>query len=273
MTEPLRPLVSVIMPTYNAEAYIADAISSVLAQTYTELELLVVNDGSTDGTASIIERFNDPRIRVFNRKNGGIGKARNLALEHMRGSFLCLCDSDDMLPPRSIELRLRALLADPSAHFADGIVVVHDRSMKKVIRTFTPTFTGEPLIELASMTGSCFFGPSWMVRLDPGMKLHFNTEVTHAEDLMFFLSIADGRRYIHVDEATYHYRVTGHSSMSDIDGLARSLKYVQRWMAREVPGIPPSVARRFGRRRTRIIVGTYVKQGRYLKALSALFRR
>ncbi len=272
MAESMRPLVSVIMPTYNAEAYIADAITSVLAQTYAELELLVVNDGSTDGTAAIIASFDDPRMRVFERENGGIGKARNLALEHMQGSFLCLCDSDDRLPPDSIALRVDALLADPDAHFADGTVVVHDRSMRKVLRIFEPTFTGDPLIELASMTGSCFFGPSWMVRLEPSMKLHFNTEVTHAEDLMFFLSLASGRKYIHVDAPTYHYRVTGHSSMSNIEGLSRSLRYVQRWMAREIPELPPSVIRRFSRRRIRIIVGTYFKQRRYMKAFSALFR-
>jgi len=258
------------MPSYNAEAYIADAIASVLAQTHTNLELLIVNDGSTDRTASIIATFNDPRITVFHKENGGIGMARNVALDAMKGGFLCLCDSDDTLPPRSIQVRLEALQADPDAHFCDGVVVVHDRWMERVTRVFTPTFTGEPLLELASMTGSCFFGPSWMVRSDPGMYLRFNTEVSHAEDLLFFLSIAQGRKYIHVEEPTYNYRVTGHSSMSNIEGLARSLEYVQGWMKREL-SIPEPVLRSFGRRRIRIVAGTYFKQGRYLKALKALF--
>lgn len=271
MAEGTRPLVTIIMPTYNAEQYIAEAIDSVLAQTYTNWELLLVNDGSTDGTAAEIERFSDPRIRVFTKPNGGIGSARNLAISHMRGEYLSFCDSDDTLPMRSVEARLNALLADPDASFADGIVQVYDRHLQKIKREYKPKFTGETLLELVGMTGSCFLGCTWMIRLDPTMKLQFNTDVSHAEDLMFFMSIAAGRKYIHVDTEVYHYRITGHSSMSNVAGLADSLRYLQHWMKRNLPEVPAAAVRKFSWRRKRIIVGTYYQQGDYGKALKALF--
>ena len=272
MTEVRRPLVTIIMPTYNAELYIAEAVDSVLAQTYTNWELLLVNDGSTDGTAAVIERFSDPRIRVFTKPNGGIGSARNLALSHMRGEYLSFCDSDDTLPAGSVEARLTALLADPEASFADGVVHVYDRQLKEVKREYRPRFTGVPLLELVGMTGSCFLGCTWMIRLDPAMKLKFNTDVTHAEDLMFFMSIAAGRKYIHVDAQVYYYRVTGHSSMSNVEGLANSLRYLEHWMASDLPEVPGSAVRKFAWRRKRIIVGTYYQQRKYGKALKALFK-
>lgn len=268
----MDPLVSVIMPTYNAEPYIAEAIASVLAQTHREWELLIVNDGSTDGTVNEVARFNDPRIRLFHKPNGGIGSARNLALAHMRGRFLCLCDSDDVLPPRSIQARLELLLADPSAHFADGVVRVFDRDLRTELRVHRPSFTGEPLIELATLTGSCFFGPSWMVRWDPGMGVRFNEEVSHAEDLLFYLALAPGRRYVHTTEDVLHYRVTGHSTMSNIDGLARSYHYVHRWMRDHLPMLPKAALRTYRRKVRRIIAGTYWNAGRRRDAFRALLK-
>lgn len=122
MNSPPPPLVSVIMPAYNAEEFIAEAITSVLSQTHGELELLVVNDGSTDGTEAVVRSFNDPRIRYFQKENGGIGSARNMALDHMRGDFLCFCDADDTIPARSVEARLGLLLRDASLQDRKSVV-------------------------------------------------------------------------------------------------------------------------------------------------------
>lgn len=261
------PLVSVIMPTYNAEPYIGEAIASVLAQTWTNWELIIVNDGSTDGTAEVIARFNDPRIRVFHKTNGGIGCARNTALDNARGGFVCLFDSDDVLPPRSLEARVRALLDDPDAWFADGVVRVYDRELRIERRVYHPSFTGEPLIELVTLTGSCFFGPSWMVRWSPDISVRFNTEVTHAEDLLFFIQLSPGRRYIHTPEDILYYRVTGHSTMSNLDGLGRSYRYLCDFVARELPMVPRGAVKVMRRKVRRIMAGTFWKAGRHRTAL------
>src|SRR3954465_7326609 len=97
-----QPLITVIMPAYNAESYISDAIRSVMSQSYENWELLVVDDGSDDKTAEIITSFTDHRIRYFRQVNKGVSAARNLALTQLRGDYFCFFDSDDILPRKSL---------------------------------------------------------------------------------------------------------------------------------------------------------------------------
>lgn len=107
------PSVTVVMPAYNAERWIARAIESVLAQTLPEWELIVVNDGSTDETGAVVRGFDDPRIRLFNQSNGGAAHARNVGLRHSRGQYVALLDADDWFEPRHLQ-RTTAFLDEHS---------------------------------------------------------------------------------------------------------------------------------------------------------------
>ena len=100
-SSPPAPVVSVITPAYNAERYIEHTLESALRQTFREFELLVVDDGSTDGTAAIAQRYaeKDARFRVLRQTNRGIAAARNLAMRRARGRYLALLDSDDLWFP------------------------------------------------------------------------------------------------------------------------------------------------------------------------------
>jgi glycosyltransferase involved in cell wall biosynthesis len=99
------------MPAYNVEAYIAGAIESVLAQTFADYELLVVDDGATDGTAAIAEKFarRDDRVHLLRKGNGGLSSARNAALRHATGELLAILDSDDLWEPRFLEAQVGRL--------------------------------------------------------------------------------------------------------------------------------------------------------------------
>jgi glycosyltransferase involved in cell wall biosynthesis len=90
------PKVSVIMPTYNRAAFLPISVRSVLEQTYTDLELIIVDDGSTDGTEKVVKSIDDPRIKYYYQKNAGVSAARNLALEHAEGEWITFLDSDDI---------------------------------------------------------------------------------------------------------------------------------------------------------------------------------
>ena len=107
----MHPLVSVIMPAYNAERYIADAIQSALDQTYSNWELIVVDDGSTDGTAEVVRRFTteDSRIKYFFQENGRLGKARNTGIENSNGPLIAFLDSDDLWLRDKLELQVSTL--------------------------------------------------------------------------------------------------------------------------------------------------------------------
>lgn len=107
------PLVSVILPTYNRASYIKASIQSVLQQTFADLELIVVDDGSTDDTSSIVASVTDPRLRYVRQCNLGRSSARNHALSLARGKFITFLDSDDLYLPRKIELQVNYLNSHP----------------------------------------------------------------------------------------------------------------------------------------------------------------
>lgn len=105
-------MISVITPVYNSEKYIERAVRSVLNQTYRDIEYILVDDGSTDKSGEIIDRYaaQDSRIRVIHRKNGGVAAARNTGLSAARGEYIAWLDSDDWLEPSMLETCLNALL-------------------------------------------------------------------------------------------------------------------------------------------------------------------
>ena len=110
-----RELVSVIVPTYNRAYCIVDALRSVQAQTHTDWEVVIVDDGSTDNTEQVIrEQFgDDSRVRYVFQKNGGVSNARNTALSHAAGDFIAFLDSDDLWKPWKLEVQLACLRAYP----------------------------------------------------------------------------------------------------------------------------------------------------------------
>jgi glycosyltransferase involved in cell wall biosynthesis/ADP-heptose:LPS heptosyltransferase len=108
-------LVSVIMAAYNAADYITRAIESVLIQNYRNIELIIVNDGSTDRTADIVHGFKNEPIKYFFKENGGVASARNLGLRKSSGSFIVILDSDDMLTPDCIARHLQVFEQHPEA--------------------------------------------------------------------------------------------------------------------------------------------------------------
>ncbi|WP_372728215.1 CDP-glycerol glycerophosphotransferase family protein [Nocardioides sp.] len=112
-----RPDVSVIVPFYNVEAYLADCLDSILGQDLLNIEVLLVDDGSPDGSRAIAQRYvqQDARVRLVTRPNGGLGAARNTGVRHARGRYLTFVDSDDLLPPGA----LRALHASLEATGSD----------------------------------------------------------------------------------------------------------------------------------------------------------
>ena len=106
--------VSIIIPVYNREEYLDRCISSMINQTFSNIEIILINDGSTDGSAEICDSYaqKDSRITVIHKPNGGVSSARNAGLEIMTGDYLCFCDSDDYFAPEMVEKSLKQILAE-----------------------------------------------------------------------------------------------------------------------------------------------------------------
>lgn len=108
-----QPKISVIMPIYNVEEFIAEAIRSVLRQSFKDFELICVDDGGQDGSMDIVRSFDDPRIRIVSQSNRGLAGARNTGIAHARGEFIALLDSDDAWHVDKLVLHYIHLVANP----------------------------------------------------------------------------------------------------------------------------------------------------------------
>jgi glycosyltransferase involved in cell wall biosynthesis len=115
-------LVSIIIPAYNAGNFIGETITSILQQTYTSWELIVVNDGSTDNTAGIVASFESAKIILINQTNMGVAAARNNGLSHAKGAFVCFFDADDLMSTEFLEVRVNALCQYQDIDFVGGLV-------------------------------------------------------------------------------------------------------------------------------------------------------
>lgn len=118
-----QPLVSVIIPVYNGERYLAQTIESVLAQTYRPVEIVVVDDGSTDGTAVIAQSYQD--IRYIHQENQGHGRARHVGVRASRGEFLAFLDADDVWAPEKLHVQVEYLQRHPHV----GYVICNMRNV------------------------------------------------------------------------------------------------------------------------------------------------
>lgn len=121
----MEPLISVIVPIYKVEDYLRPCVDSILCQTYSNLEVILVDDGSPDNCGAICDEYaaKDSRVKVIHKKNGGLSDARNAGMEVSTGEFLSFVDSDDLLPPDAIE----RLLSLAQTHDTDLVIGGHSR--------------------------------------------------------------------------------------------------------------------------------------------------
>jgi len=131
-----NPLVSVIIPVYNAEKYIASAIESVLIQNYRNFEVIVIDDGSTDNTKQIIDSFGDEKIRCFYQPNAGLASSHNAGIKKSKGQFLIKLDADDIMTPDFIEKHLKIFEQFPETDlvYCDDTLVDEGDKVLRVIR-------------------------------------------------------------------------------------------------------------------------------------------
>ena len=129
-------LVSIIMPLYNCEQYVAKSIESVLTQTYKDWELLIVDDCSTDRSVEVIKSFNDERIKLLsNEHNSGAALSRNYALREAKGKWIAFLDSDDIWLPTKLEEQLQFMKENKYSFTYSDYRICNDNEWEKVIRT------------------------------------------------------------------------------------------------------------------------------------------
>ena len=251
MAADAAPLITVIMPCFNAAVHVLAGMGSVLAQTWRDIELLVIDNASTDDTVRAVESVKDPRVRLLRESKRGVSAARNLGIARARGRFIAFLDSDDSWATDCLEKLHAALAAVPSAGLA---------------------YCGWQNVGLGGRRGEPYVppdyeGPDKLARILPDCPwpIHaaltrteavreaggFDERFAYAEDFGLWLRIAAAHPIVRVPEvlAFYHHH-DGPRATRDLVRAARQLYAVQRdFLARQ-----PLAAQRIGYRKARALI-------------------
>lgn len=186
---------SVILPTFNRKDLVTRAIDSVLLQNYQDFELIVIDDGSTDGTMEVLAHYDDPRLRILQKENGGVSSARNLGLENARGRYVTFVDSDDYLLQGFFKDAWEFLSQNQVSGLFYGGLTIEDKKTNEI-----PLFYQQRSIETKCYSHHQLFkdfcllnGNSWACakffdrNLIDAYKIRFCEDITYGEDLNFVL--------------------------------------------------------------------------------------
>jgi glycosyltransferase involved in cell wall biosynthesis len=187
------PIVSVVMPVYQAAEFLAEAIESILAQTHPDLELIAVDDGSTDGSAEILERYakRDPRLTVHRRRHEGVIRARNAGLSLARAPFVACMDADDVSLPDRLALQVSALTARPDVVCIGGGFDVIDAKNRRLNRVLPPC-EHAAILQMALLGSSPICGSNATFRRREVLALGgYHESAGFVEDLDLWLRLGE----------------------------------------------------------------------------------
>jgi len=245
-------LVSVIIPAHNADPYIGEAVTSVLAQQVADLEVIVLDDASTDNTAQVVGEFRDPRVRLLRLDKVGVGAARNKGLELARGRFIAFLDADDRWSAGKLDRQLALMQSEPDVGFvftnfrrfdADGF---HNETQFDYAPELTGVQTrparagGGKVIEGDTFVALAGIGqlPCWvqtmLIRADIARPVKFPPDMRLSQDLPFVLDVYATARGAFIEDplvevrrhARNSYRSAGEKIAPDLDGLTRTLAHL-----------------------------------------------
>lgn len=221
----MHPTITIIVPAYQVAHLISDTIHSVLVQTRTDWELLIIDDGSTDNLCEVVAPFlSDPRIQLHRFANGGLASARNRGIQLARGRFIALLDGDDMYEPEYLERMSAELERDPSIAFVScdatmfGVPEREGRRFSEFEPQNEPISLERILLRQFNVFVMC------MIRADAARAAGgFTTELRAAEDLDLWIRLlATGGRAAHVNAPLARYRRRAGSLSNSPELLLRS---------------------------------------------------
>lgn len=206
-------MISVILPVYNVEKYLHKCISSILNQYYDDFELIIVNDGSTDGSLTIIELFaNNDKVRIYDQVNGGVSSARNLGIAKSTGKYCCFIDSDDYLEPDYLTKMVDAIESNNVDIACCGVYVG-----EKLDGSYTTKVEPETNLKLSKedailmlFSRKTFYGWPWnkIYKLDiiKNNNIQYDTKLKYCEDEVFVLEyLMQCNSLYFLKDILYHY--------------------------------------------------------------------
>lgn len=213
------PLVSVIIPAYKAAAYLLETIQSVVEQTHSNWELIIVDDGSPDHQATVVADLvnSDNRIQYVKQKNGGVSSARNHGYDLSKGEFLAFLDADDIWLPHNLSSKIAKFQNNPSLGLVHSdMAVMNEKS--ELTGEIKAGKEGQLLDDLLSWEGTCIPTPSSILVKRAVLEQVglFDLELSNAADQEFFFRVASQYPIGRVPKVTWQYRVHANNMHSNI---------------------------------------------------------
>lgn len=203
----MKSKVSIIVPMYNSEKTIKKCINSLINQSWSNLDIVLIDDGSYDATLNIVNNISDERIRVFSQENKGVSAARNLGIKNAIGEFLVFVDSDDYVSKNMIE-NLMIYAKNDSLVFSNTFINdIHSSYELKIFKDNNKSINKENAMK-EIISGSAGLVCSKLMSKDviDKNKLKFNENIFLGEDKLFFLEVASlSKQFYYIDNAFYYY--------------------------------------------------------------------
>ena len=206
----MKPLVSILIPVYNAEKYLEETLDSVISQDYEELEIIILDDGSSDSSFSIISSYalRDHRIKVERQENRGIGECRNRLLSLGRGEFVFFLDSDDILSSSSLISKLVEDTEKYEADVASALTLSFGKKTRKTWRKGIRLFSGSSFASLMTRPMGVFCYPhSRLIRKSLFSSLSFPVDMIFEDIPVMPWVIRKAGRVVYDRDVVYHYRI------------------------------------------------------------------
>ncbi len=196
------PILSVILPVYNCEKFVSEAVQSVLNQTFSDFELLIIDDCSTDATVSIIQSFSDDRINLIcKKKNSGYTDSLNYAISIAKGNYIARMDGDDVCLPSRFQKQIKIMNADEEVILCGTAVQIIDSD------TILKHPINHDYIKLKLCFSNAFFHPTVMFRKEVFNTFQYNKNFEPAEDYDLWTQLVFKGKVINIDEVLLKYRV------------------------------------------------------------------
>ncbi len=223
------PLISVIIPVYNGEKTIRETIESVLSQTFTDFELIVINDGSQDATLQIVERIQDARLKVFSYPNSGQATSRNRGIARACGEYISFIDADDLWTPDKLEAQLKALQDNPQAAVAYSWTKCIDESGQFSRRGSHISDRGDVYAKLL-LIDFIENGSNPLIRAQALTEVgEFDKSMVPSEDRDLWLRLAARYHFVAVPSPQILYRQSANSESANILRMeAASLRVIEQ---------------------------------------------
>ena len=212
----MQPKISIIVPVYNVEAYLPACLSSCINQTMEEIEIICVNDGSTDNSKRVLRKFarNDRRIKVIHKKNGGLSSARNAGLDYFRGEVVMFLDSDDYLAPNACERVWTEMQKQPTDILIFGTQIFpaipkapdwYSRTLNVTDHRYTKP--GAEVLFTEHCSKPFVWRQAFSGRILKKKNVRFYPEITYGEDIAFQMIIFPyAKNFSFISDKLYYYR-------------------------------------------------------------------